>query len=542
MSVATSVGSERNLLGESPEHAHQLVIEQPILLDKQLEALRQVDSSIFKAHTIDITWPVAEGPAGLDAALERICREADEALASGVNILILCDRMVGVDRVAIPGAAGSRVGAPPPRARGHAPAGRPRDRVGRAARRAPVRNADRLRRRRDQPVRDARDADGARRRRLAPRPHRRGGAEARDQGDRQGPPEDDLEDGHLDDPVLLRRPDLRGDRARAGARRPPLHRHPVADRRHRLGDPRPRGARPPCPRLPPERRSAPARRRLRLAERGRVPPVEPRDDLAAAARGAPRRLRELRAVLEARQRGGRPQGDAARAARVPQGGRAAAARSGRAGGGDREALLDRRHVARLAVARGARDARDRDEPDRRQVEHRRGRRGSRPLRARRQRRLAPLRDQAGRVGPLRREHPLPGERRPAADQDGAGREARRGRPAARPQGRRVHREDPLHDAGRRPDLAAAAPRHLLDRGPQAADLRPPLREPARAGVGEARVRDGRRHGRRRRREVQRRPRPDLRPRRRHRRLAAQLGALRRRSRGRSASPRRSRRS
>ena len=45
MSVATSVGSERNLLGESPEHARQLVIEQPILLDKQLEALRQVDSS-----------------------------------------------------------------------------------------------------------------------------------------------------------------------------------------------------------------------------------------------------------------------------------------------------------------------------------------------------------------------------------------------------------------------------------------------------------------------------------------------------------------
>ena len=41
--------------------------------------------------------------------------------------------------------------------------------------------------------------------------------------------------------------------------------------------------------------------------------------------------------------------------------------------------------------------------------------------------------------------------------------------------------DPLHDAGRRPDLAAAAPRHLLDRGPQAADLRPALREPAARG-------------------------------------------------------------
>jgi glutamate synthase (NADPH/NADH) large chain/glutamate synthase (ferredoxin) len=102
MSVATSVGSERNLLGESPEHARQLQIAQPILRDKELEALRQVDSDIFKAHTIDITWSVSDGVAGLDAALERICREADEVLARGVNIVILSDRWVGADRVAIP--------------------------------------------------------------------------------------------------------------------------------------------------------------------------------------------------------------------------------------------------------------------------------------------------------------------------------------------------------------------------------------------------------------------------------------------------------
>jgi len=102
MSVATSVGSERNLLGESPEHARQLQIPQPILRDKELEALRQVDSDIFKAHTIDITWPVVEGAPGLDAALERVCHEADEALSDGVNILILSDRNLGADRVPVP--------------------------------------------------------------------------------------------------------------------------------------------------------------------------------------------------------------------------------------------------------------------------------------------------------------------------------------------------------------------------------------------------------------------------------------------------------
>ena len=52
---------------------------------------------------------------------------------------------------------------------------------------------------------------------------------------------------------------------------------------------------------------------------------------------------------------------------------------------------------------------------------------------------AALGDQAGRLGALRGDRSLPGQRRPAPDQDGPGREARRGRPAARPQGRRLHR-------------------------------------------------------------------------------------------------------
>jgi glutamate synthase domain-containing protein 2/glutamate synthase domain-containing protein 1/glutamate synthase domain-containing protein 3 len=102
MSVSTSVGSEHNLLGESPQHAHQLVIEQPILRDRELESLRQVESDVFSAHTIDITWLVAEQEPGLERALERLCREADEALDRGVNILILSDRNLGAERVAVP--------------------------------------------------------------------------------------------------------------------------------------------------------------------------------------------------------------------------------------------------------------------------------------------------------------------------------------------------------------------------------------------------------------------------------------------------------
>ena len=130
MSVSTGVGSERNLLDETPEHARQLAMETPILRNAELEKLRQVDSEIFRARTLDITWPVAEGPRGMEAALDRLCAEADAALAEGVNVLILSDRAVGPERAAMPVADGGRRRAPPPRARGHAPAGGARARVG----------------------------------------------------------------------------------------------------------------------------------------------------------------------------------------------------------------------------------------------------------------------------------------------------------------------------------------------------------------------------------------------------------------------------
>jgi glutamate synthase domain-containing protein 2/glutamate synthase domain-containing protein 1/glutamate synthase domain-containing protein 3 len=102
MSIQSLVGSERNLLDETPAHARQLVIENPILRDEELESLRQVDTGAFKAHTLDITWPAGQGAAGLEPAIERICAEADAALADGANILVVSDRAVGPERVPIP--------------------------------------------------------------------------------------------------------------------------------------------------------------------------------------------------------------------------------------------------------------------------------------------------------------------------------------------------------------------------------------------------------------------------------------------------------
>ena len=80
---------------------------------------------------------------------------------------------------------------------------------------------------------------------------------------------------------------------------------------------------------------------------------------------------------------------------------------------------------------------------------------------------------------------------------------------------------------RRPDFAAAPPRHLFHRGPRGAHPRPEERQPRRADQREAGGRSRRRHHRRRRGQGPRRRRPDQRPRWRHRRLAADLHCSRR---------------
>ena len=129
------------------------------------------------------------------------------------------------------------------------------------------------------------------------------------------------------------------------------------------------------------------------------------------------------------------------------------------------ALRQRRHVAGRAVARGARGARHRHESPGRALQFRRGRRGPGALRHREE-----FQDQAGGVGPLRRDARIPHQCRSPADQGRAGREARRGRPAARPQGERHDRALALRTPRRGPDIPAAASRYLFDRGSRAVDL------------------------------------------------------------------------
>ena len=102
MSLGTAVGGELNVLDETPAHAHQLLMDQPILRNHELERIRQVEHDVFKSALLDTTWQVWEGKQGLQARLDALCAEADAAIASGASVLILSDRAVSAGRVPIP--------------------------------------------------------------------------------------------------------------------------------------------------------------------------------------------------------------------------------------------------------------------------------------------------------------------------------------------------------------------------------------------------------------------------------------------------------
>ena len=134
---------------------------------------------------------------------------------------------------------------------------------------------------------------------------------------------------------------------------------------------------------------------------------------------------------------------------------------------------------------GARDAEHRHEPHRREVRLAARAAKTRRVQARAERRQPNAPDQADRLGPVRRDGRISERLRGARDQGRAGRQARRGRPAARLQGDGADRAAAPCDARRDADLAAAAPRHLFDRGSGAAHLRPEADQPARQGLREA---------------------------------------------------------
>ena len=93
MSLETCFGQERNLFELAEDHADRVVVDSPVLAEsrfRQLLALGETNDN-YKSTTLSLNY-AAE--IGLEAAIDTLCDQAEQAIRDGTVILVLSDRDV----------------------------------------------------------------------------------------------------------------------------------------------------------------------------------------------------------------------------------------------------------------------------------------------------------------------------------------------------------------------------------------------------------------------------------------------------------------
>lgn len=106
MSLVSFIGPRPNILNQADMATRKrLEVRQPILTDADLEKVRiigDIADNQFQTITLDCTYNAAKGAEGMEEALDLICQKAENAVKKGDNIIILSDRLLSAQRIAIP--------------------------------------------------------------------------------------------------------------------------------------------------------------------------------------------------------------------------------------------------------------------------------------------------------------------------------------------------------------------------------------------------------------------------------------------------------
>jgi glutamate synthase (NADPH/NADH) large chain len=106
MSLVSLIGPRPNLLNMADAGAHmRLEVSQPVLTNEDLERIRHIEDNtggVFRTKTLDMIYPAMDGVPGMNQALSALCDLAESKVREGYNILILSDRKMDADNIAIP--------------------------------------------------------------------------------------------------------------------------------------------------------------------------------------------------------------------------------------------------------------------------------------------------------------------------------------------------------------------------------------------------------------------------------------------------------
>jgi glutamate synthase (ferredoxin) len=100
--TSLSIGSDHNIFEVVPEQCKKLRIQNPVISNEDLDKIKYIEHSDYKAVSIGTLYAVEKGHNGLEAALDQMVVDIEKAVDEGANILILSDRGVSSENAPIP--------------------------------------------------------------------------------------------------------------------------------------------------------------------------------------------------------------------------------------------------------------------------------------------------------------------------------------------------------------------------------------------------------------------------------------------------------
>ena len=100
--TSLSIGSDYNIFDIDDSHCKKLKIQNPVISKQDLDKIKSFDHPNFKISSVPILYSIKKGHNGLEDALENLLKIASSKVDQGVNILILSDRNVSIDKAPIP--------------------------------------------------------------------------------------------------------------------------------------------------------------------------------------------------------------------------------------------------------------------------------------------------------------------------------------------------------------------------------------------------------------------------------------------------------
>ena len=103
MSLTEYIGAVgTNILTPDESNCKMVRLPQPVLTNTQLDILCNIRYKGFKTQKLPMLFDISKGESGLRAAIDELCKKAEESVDDGVNYIILSDRDIDATHAAIP--------------------------------------------------------------------------------------------------------------------------------------------------------------------------------------------------------------------------------------------------------------------------------------------------------------------------------------------------------------------------------------------------------------------------------------------------------